>query len=154
MASYEDEWRGRAAPGRRRDRWSRRAEIDAYRTYAGYGYDMGYGRAGVEYDYDYGVAFRRWPRRPRLPRKPARGYPVRGYHTYDLDYGDLAGPTTDYSGRAGYPTGEPPREPVFRGRYTPTLEEIGREARLRRRRYRRGAPPEYRPRRRRWRGPR
>ncbi|MFO7259592.1 MAG: hypothetical protein DIU52_000450 [bacterium] len=41
----------------------------------------------------------------RWPKKPARGFPVRGFHTYDLDYGRQAGgPDTEYSGRAGWPT--------------------------------------------------
>jgi hypothetical protein len=54
----------------------------------------------------------------RPPRRPARGYPVRGLHTYDLDYGRQAGgPDTDYSGRAGWPTGvrEEPSMPSERG---------------------------------------
>lgn len=58
------------------------------------------------------------PRMGRPPRRPARGYPVRGFHTYDLDYGRQAGgPDTDYSGRAGWPTGvrEEPSMPPERG---------------------------------------
>lgn len=55
----------------------------------------------------------------RLPGKPARGYPVRGIHTYDLDYGMRTGGPAEYSGRAGYPTGPAPFE---RGPYTPWLE--------------------------------
>ena len=44
----------------------------------------------------------------REPGRPAHGFPVRGFHTYDLDYGRQAGgPDTDYSGRAGWPTGGP-----------------------------------------------
>lgn len=83
------------------------------------------------YGYDYRP--RRRGRRGRYfgemrgPRKPAHGFPVRGYHTYDLDYGSLAGPT-EYSGRGGYtPDGERYSE---RGR--PSLAEIGRAARERR----------------------
>ena len=63
----------------------------------------------------------------RAPRKPAHGYPVRGYHTYDLDYGSLAGPT-EYSGRAGYS----PDEGACPERVRPSLAEIGRAARDRR----------------------
>lgn len=95
-------------------------------AYGGYGY--GIERYGPEYGRARGRRGReRWP--GRLPRKPARGFPVRGYHTYDLEYGDLAGPT-EYSGRAGYAErgwSEPPRGP-----YTPSLAELGREIRRRR----------------------
>lgn len=68
----------------------------------------------------------------RPPRKPAHGYPVRGYHTYDLDYGGLGGPT-EYSGRAGYDAGAGARDGAG-GRRRPTLAELGRAARLRRQR--------------------
>ena len=54
----------------------------------------------------------------RRPGRPAHGYPVRGFHTYDLDYGRQAGgPDTEYSGRAGWPTGGPeqPTPPLPRG---------------------------------------
>lgn len=68
----------------------------------------------------------------RLPGKPARGYPVHGIHTYDLDYGNVAGgPDTDYSGRAGYDVDRDWIE-TPRGPYTPRLAEIGRESRRRR----------------------
>lgn len=60
----------------------------------------------------------------RLPRRPARGFPARGVHSYDLDYGRQAGgPETDYSGRAGYPVPEPRWEPPTRGVYEPRLYE-------------------------------
>jgi len=53
----------------------------------------------------------------REPGRPAHGFPVRGFHTYDLDYGRQAGgPDTDYSGRAGWPTGGPEEEPRPRPR--------------------------------------
>lgn len=86
--------------------------------------------------------------RPRLGRagpRPHRriyGFPVRGYHAYDLDYGSPGGPTTDYSGRAGYPVLPPRPEDdtglPHRGPYTPSLEEIDRGRTL----YG-GVPPEY-----------
>ncbi len=111
---------------------------------------MGWMGYGEEYDYDtefgarsrYGTeyAYRHRSRgrgfgRGRLPGKAARGFPIRGIHTYDLDYGDISGgPTTDYSGRAGYDT-EPIGVETPRGPYTPRLAEIGREARRRRRLY-------------------
>jgi hypothetical protein len=61
-----------------------------------------------------------WMGKP--PGRPARGYPVRGIHTYDLDYGRQAGgPATDYSGRAGWPTGvrEEPSTPPEPGAWYP-----------------------------------
>lgn len=75
----------------------------------------------------------RGPRRPwtRQGRgRPVYGFPVRGYRTYDLDYGGMSGPT-EYSGRAGYAArdayvGYPPRPD------RPSLAEIGRDSRLRR----------------------
>lgn len=76
--------------------------------------------------------FGRGGRFGRLPGKPARGYPVHGIHTYDLDYGNVAGgPDTDYSGRAGYDVDRDWLE-TPRGPYTPRLAEIGRESRRRR----------------------
>lgn len=91
----------------------------------------------------YGVEFRRGRRGRRLPGRPARGFPVRGYHTYDLDYGATGGPTTDYSGRAGYPIlpARPDRvsELPPRGPYTPILDEGGEDRTL----YG-GVPPGYR----------
>lgn len=82
-------------------------------------------------------------RRPGLPHKPAHGFPVRGVHTYDLDYGAMGGPTTEYSGRTGYPVLRPRHEDEEelppRGPYTPTLEESYRERTL----YG-GVPPGYR----------
>lgn len=53
----------------------------------------------------------------RRPRRRARGFPVRGYFTYDLDYGrQSGGPDTDYSGRAGWPTGVEEEEEARRPR--------------------------------------
>lgn len=76
----------------------------------------------------YARVFGRWM---RTPGRPARGFPVRGVHTYDLDYGRQAGgPDTDYSGRAGYPVPEPTWEPPLRGPYTPSLEEERRRRRF------------------------
>lgn len=125
-------WRSHARPR------SRRMEREA-----GYGYVYGAGPSRrYDHGYGYGFGYRgmregTWDRGrwlgpgARLPRKPARGYPVRGYHTYDLDYGgQTGGPTTEYSGRAGYPTPEAwDYEPRERGTYTPRLAEIGRRAR-------------------------
>ena len=145
---YDYEWRPYMRPR------SRRMEREA-----GYGYV--YGGRPAYHPYDYGFGYRgmgergwergRWPSAgARLPRKPAYGYPVRGYHTYDLDYGSQAGgPTTEYSGRAGYPTPEERvYEPRERGPYTPRLADIGRLARRWRALYGE-TPPEYRGR---WRG--
>lgn len=106
---------------------------------ASYGYGAPYGYGGEPYGYGresyrYGAEYELSGGRARLPGKPARGYPVRGIHTYDLDYGSLAGPTSEYSGRAGYPEYRD-WEDVPRGTYTPRLAEIGREARRRRRLY-------------------
>src|SRR5690606_24609773 len=78
---------------------------------------MAYGR-------EYERRHRRWRARGRgraewwgrWPRRPAHGFPVRGFHTYDLDYGRQAGgPDTDYSGRAGWPTGVPEEAAQPRG---------------------------------------
>lgn len=104
------------------------------------GRDRGYGESGYAEEYR-----RARPRPGRSGPRPYRrmyGYPVRDYRVYDLDYGSPGGPTTDYSGRAGYPvfppraaddTGLPPRGP-----YTPSLEESDRGRTL----YG-GVPPEY-----------
>jgi hypothetical protein len=97
-----------------RGRWGWPARYSA-RTdygYSGYGYrgDWGYGaeyRRSGGYGMEYGrrggyadeyTGFGRY----HLPRKPARGYPVRGIHTYDMDYGSRTGGPAEYSGRAGY----------------------------------------------------
>lgn len=90
------------------------------------------GRGG----WDEGYAADYWRSRPRggysgrAPRRRYHGYPVRGYRVYDLDYGSIGGPTTDYSGRAGYPeyTGLPDRDTGLppRGHYTPRLEDEDR----------------------------
>lgn len=64
------------------------------------GYGPEYGRRGAGY---------RTSARARPPGRPARGYPPRAIHTYDLDYGAEAGGPGLYSGRAGYPTPEPRR---------------------------------------------
>lgn len=162
MDEYSREylWRGRAGapfrpgsgrasdrPGaRRRGRASRRRRPGRPRGYGeSYGLERG-ARYGLEYTAEYAprrrpesgrpyaAEYREFAARVRLPGKPARGYPVRGIHSYDLDYGDLAGPTTDYSGRAGYAEDRAWDE-TPRGTYTPRLAEIGREARLRRRLY-------------------
>jgi hypothetical protein len=141
--------RGRGRSSRRGPSWrGRRARGGTPRRYAGYGAQYGYGpemyAAPYAYEaepygygaelYGYGREYEDFGGRARWPGKPARGYPVRGIHTYDLDYGNLAGPTTDYSGRAGYPE-DRDWEDVPRGTYTPRLAEIGREARRRRRLY-------------------
>lgn len=112
MARYGMEYRERRGPrGRWRGRYGR----------AGGGYGREYGRYGAEH----GRRAAGWGIPIRRIGKPAHGFPVRGIHTYDLDYGTVAGgPTTDYSGRAGYPTGP---EAAPRGPYTPRLEEIGPE---------------------------
>jgi hypothetical protein len=90
-------------------------------------YGRGYGGGYGGYGRDYGRSAAGWGIATRGIGKPARGYPVRGIHTYDLDYGSISGgPTTDYSGRAGYPTGP---EETPRGPYTPRLEEVGPEGR-------------------------
>lgn len=139
MARYPTEY----GP-RRGERWIRlqerfpepgEAELRGRRRYrrSDYGYEGDFaGGRGIEYGREHDSRAeleRRW-RSMRLPRKSARGFPIRGYHTYDLDYGgQVGGPTTDYSGRAGYPIlrssldEEPPRGP-----YTPTLEETERYA--------------------------
>lgn len=141
--------RGRRGMGRfEGERYGPRARRGAPAERAGYGYEYGYGYGygveefgagsaapyGAEYGSPYRAEYREFGGRARLPGKPARGFPVRGIHTYDLDYGDLAGPTTDYSGRVGYAE-EAGWEPIPRGTYTPRLAEIGREARMRRRLY-------------------
>lgn len=152
MARYADDFESRAGE-RQRWRYSRpsdnaggygprRRDATSRRGYAGE-----FGRAG---DFDewggpiYDEEIRRATRRARLPHKPAHGFPVRGIHTYDLDYGGTGGPTTDYSGRAGYPVLQPrpARDEESlppRGPYTPTLEESYRERTL----YG-GVPPGYR----------
>lgn len=94
------------------------------------------------YSTDYGRARPRAGRPGQRSHRRVYGFPVRGYRTYDLDYGSTGGPTTDYSGRAGYPvlrprTGEDTGLP-HRGPYTPTLEEEDRGRTL----YG-GVPPEY-----------
>lgn len=141
--------RGRRGMGRfEGERYGPRARRGAPAERAGYGYEFGYGYGygveefgagsaapyGAEYGSPYRAEYREFGGRARLPGKPARGFPVRGIHTYDLDYGDLAGPTTDYSGRVGYAE-EAGWEPIPRGTYTPRLAEIGRKARMRRRLY-------------------
>jgi len=141
--------RGRRGMGRfEGERYGPRARRGAPAERAGYGYEFGYGYGygveefgagsaapyGAEYGSPYRAEYREFGGRARLPGKPARGFPVRGIHTYDLDYGDLAGPTTDYSGRVGYAE-EAGWEPIPRGTYTPRLAKIGREARMRRRLY-------------------
>lgn len=140
-------WRTSDRPGARRLGWTRGGRRP--RRPPGYGawdrpesgawylreYDTEYApRYGTERRWPYGVEYREFGGRMRPPGKPARGYPVRGIHTYDLDYGDLAGPTTEYSGRAGYAE-DRDWEETPRGTYTPRLAEIGREARRRRRLY-------------------
>ncbi|HEX7118508.1 MAG TPA: hypothetical protein VF212_06970 [Longimicrobiales bacterium] len=130
----------------------RRAVPPAYRArYGPPGYAAEYGPPGYAAEYGppgyaaaygrprYGVEYGPPGRRRRLPGKAARGYPVRGIHTYDLDYGDMAGPTTEYSGRAGYAE-DREWEETPRGPYTPRLADIGRAARMRRRLYERGGP--------------
>lgn len=96
------------------------------------------------YDY-YGRDYRDGRLRSRPSRHTARRYPLHGYHTYDLDYGSLGGPDTEYSGRAGYTPGPPQirdDDLLPRGPYTPFLEEDDRERTL----YG-GVPPGYRDRR-------
>lgn len=136
--------RYREADDYRREPYRRRGPWRAARRTYGYAPDMravpgpGY---GYGYGYGYGRSRRRRRRRgyargrrgygvlgpgARLPRRPARGFPARAVHSYDLDYGRQAGgPETDYSGRAGYPVPEPGWEPPVRGRYSPWLEERG-----------------------------
>jgi hypothetical protein len=135
MARYADDYGRRYGAGRRQGRsydgdFGYAREFEQARNY-------GYGR-----DYGYGAEFMRGGRAVRLPHKPAYGYPVHGIHTYDLDYGSLGGPTTDYSGRVGYPIlpmrAEEEELPP-RGPYTPSLEESGRGRTL----YG-GVPPTYR----------
>lgn len=147
MARYHEEY-----GGVRRSRGSRRVpqvRERGWRSDYGYGSwgdrgELGYGEPYAR-GRGYGGEYRRWPSGgARMPRKPARGFPVRGYHTYDLDYGgQVGGPTTDYSGRAGYPA-EDGRWSEYggRGRYTPSLAEIGRRARRWRALYGE-LPPEY-----------
>lgn len=70
------------------------------------------------------------------------GFPVRGYRAYDLDYGSVGGPTTDYSGRVGYPV--PETRPGREGE--PGRDEVGggwREDTGRGRTLYGGVPPEY-----------
>jgi|GEM_PF-2425784 len=107
-------------------------------------YRGGRGRGGGEGGYagEYRRA-RPWlSRHGQRPYRRVYGFPVRDYHVYDLDYGSTGGPTTDYSGRAGYPVFPPePDEDAGlppRGPYTPTLEEsdLGRTLYG-------GLPPEY-----------
>ncbi len=132
---YPDAYRRYPYEFRRR---RRRGRLPAEGRYAaGFGYgriEYGRGGYGEERARGYGAEYRGFVRRGRVPGKPAHGYPVRGIHTYDLDYGDLAGPTTEYSGRAGY-TEDRDWVETPRGPYTPRLVEIGRQARLRRRLY-------------------
>lgn len=101
---------------------------------------IGEGERG--YTADYSRVRPRASRPGQRSHRRAYGFPVRGYRTYDLDYGSTGGPTTDYSGRAGYPV-LPPRAAEdtglpHRGPYTPILEEEGRGRTL----YG-GVPPEY-----------
>jgi hypothetical protein len=141
MARYADDYEGRTGAW-----YGRGYDADLRRS-------RGYDRRGGAY---YGEEIRWAARRGRLPRKPAHGFPVRGIHTYDLDYGAMGGPTTEYSGRTGYPVLQPRPEPIeelpSRGPYTPILEEADRDRTL----YG-GVPPGYRareeryPRRRRYR---
>ncbi|HEX6939534.1 MAG TPA: hypothetical protein VF158_08985 [Longimicrobiales bacterium] len=145
MAWYSREY---ARPRRRYDRERRRAPRDRRsggwpyfdRRATPFGREAGYGAAYRRpAPLGYGAEFPPERARGRWPGKPARGYPVHGIHSYDLDYGGLAGPTTDYSGRTGYAE-DRSWEETPRGPYTPRLAEIGRAARLRRRRYGRRLP--------------
>jgi hypothetical protein len=164
MARYGDEYERPGEWGRRD-----RMESPAPARYASnrrrdlspptdYGAESRRYRASYEWGggASYGEELREAARRGRFPHKPAHGYPVRGFHTYDLDYGSVGGPTTEYRGRPGYPVLPPRPEPEAelppRGPYTPILEESDRERTL----YG-GVPPGYRgrgerrPRRRRYR---
>lgn len=156
MARYADEYETRSGERYRRGREGRsayggNAARDHYGYYrpADYGADFGHRRgpgdpeSGYRGSALYGDEFHRTARPAQLPRKPARGYPVRGIHSYDLDYGSLSGPTTEYSGRMGYPVlqsrPEPDEEYPPRGLYTPNLGEADRGRTL----YG-GISPEYR----------
>jgi len=57
-----------------------------------------------------------------LPGRPARGVPVRGYHSYDMDYGLRTGGPFEYSGRAGYPEPYEARPPESRWPPPPAAE--------------------------------
>jgi hypothetical protein len=138
MARYMDEYEHRFGESYRRghEGHSPGNGQASYRRRSG-GYAAEFGRSpgyGAGHESDYDDELRRAARRARLPHKPAHGFPVRGIHTYDLDYGSTGGPTTEYSGRMGYPT-LPPRptpdgELPRRGPYTPTLDESYRERTL------------------------
>jgi hypothetical protein len=151
MARYAHDYEARAVE---RQRWRQARHPGHGAGYGGRrreaelrgGYTAEYGRPGEFDEWEipvYDEELRRGARRARLPHKPAHGYPVRGIHTYDLDYGSTGGPTTDYSGRTGYPVLQPrpsrDEELPPRGPYTPTLEERYRERTL----YG-GVPPGYR----------
>lgn len=152
MARYADDYETRAGD---RQRWHQMRPPGHAGGYGGRRRDPD-SRGGYPVEFDRIGDFDEWggpiydeevrrvaSRRARLPHKPAYGYPVRGIHSYDLDYGATGGPTTEYSGRMGYavlrprPEGEEELPP--RGPYTPTLEESYRERTL----YG-GVPPGYR----------
>jgi hypothetical protein len=157
MTRYADEYGARFSERRWRGRRQRSAMDGGhpiggrpdFRRPTDYDDDFGYRRRdgararGPSESAFYGDEFGQRASRARLPHKPAHGYPVRGIHSYDLDYGSLGGLTNEYSGRMGYPVGPPSRisdeEYPPRGVYTPRLEEADRDRTL----YG-GVSPEYR----------
>lgn len=114
-------------PGRRLRESRRYVDDFARRAGRGYGREV-VGWSGAPRSAAYGNRYRTsfrdrggndayWRKRPRRREsrsfwgepihRPARGFPPHAVHTYDLDYGRQAGgPTTEYSGRAGYPVPE------------------------------------------------
>lgn len=118
----------RGSEGRRAtDRWDPWGRQEPARYGPEFG-GPGYGYESPRRRYvGYGEPYERFgePGGPGLgPGRPARGYPPRRIHTYDLDYGgQTGGPVTDYSGRAGYPTPWDEFEIGQRGPYTPELPE-------------------------------
>jgi len=115
--AYDQEFRGRSGYGPRRSRDLEPGFGPRFSSRFGSRADRRDRRDRGPYGEDF-----RWPEFPgRLPGRPAHGYPIRGYHTYDMDYGSVGGgPTTDYSGRAGYPLpGELDHRPRDPGRRAP-----------------------------------